>query len=324
VVSVDVLQPCAIQPRVNISVPLIEELVGSMQAGRHQPLLEVEPLDDHQERFQIVCGEQRWRAARQAGLQQVLVRVLPRLTYLERLRKQLEENRLRSALDPVEEAHAILQTKTLLDIARAEVLLSDAEVEFVPLEAKCVDEREEFGRHLEGLRRLLLASNLHVVRSAAGPVCGFLSPWRETERALGISEAARKQKVAILRLPRELQEEVRDLPAEHAIQISRLRNDERQAALVEWAPELTHRQVHTAVDRLRRDPELSVEAALEQEGADEEPRPLRFQSQLPALADLCRQLARRLGYLRARLSAEERQQVSALLADLHQVLDGFE
>jgi hypothetical protein len=141
---------------------------------------------------------------------------------------------------------------------------------------------------------------------------------------LGISEAARKQKVGIMRLSPELQEEVRDLPAAHAIQISRLRNDERQAALVERAPELTHRQVQTAVDRLRRDPELSGEVALEQERVEEEPGPLGFQSQLPALADLCRQLARRLGYLRARLSTEERQQVCALLADLHQVLDGFE
>src|SRR5207244_3797179 len=137
-----------------------------------------------------------------------------------------------------------------------------------------------------------------------------LSPWRETERALGISEAARKQKVGILRLPPELQEEVRDLPAEHAIQISRLESGVRQAALVERAPVLTHRQVQTAVDRLRRDPELSVEAALEEEEVEGEPRPLGFQSQLPALADLCRQLARRLGYLRSRLGPEEREQVA--------------
>ena len=130
--------------------------------------------------------------------------------------------------------------------------------------------------------------------------------------------------MGILRLPPELQEEVRELPAEHAIQISRLESGEHQAALVELAPELTHRQVQTAVDRLRRDPELSVEAALEEKEIEEEPGPLGFHSQLPALADLCRQLARRLGYLRSRLTAEEREQVSGLLADLRQVLDGFE
>jgi hypothetical protein len=115
------------------------------------------------------------------------------------------------------------------------------------------------------------------------------------------------------------------LPAEHAIQISRLESGERQAALVERAPVLSHRQVQAAVDRLRRDPELSVEAALEvQAGMGEESGPLGFQNQLPVVADLCRQLARRLGYLRSRLSAEEREQILLLLADLRQVLDGFE
>ncbi len=323
-VPLDRLRPCAIQPRVNVSVPLIQELASSMQAGRHRPLLEVEPLEGQPERYQIVCGEQRWRAARQAGLQEVLVRVLPRLSYLERLRKQLEENRLRSALDPVEEAHAILQTKILLDIGRAEALLAEAGVDFVALESKRIDEREEFQRHLEGLKRLLLESGVHVLRSTQGLVCAPLTPWRETERALGISEAARKQKVGILRLPSELQEGVRELPAEHAIQISRLESGERQAALVERAPALSHRQVQTAVDRLRRNPELSVEAVLEEEGTRDESSPLGFQNQLPVLADLCRQLVRRLGYLRSRLSAEEREQVAGLLADLRQVLDGFE
>src|SRR5205807_2538536 len=57
-----------------------------------------------------VCGEQRWRAARAAGMAEVLVRVHPPLRYLERLEKQREENRLRSDLDPVEEAHCITVT----------------------------------------------------------------------------------------------------------------------------------------------------------------------------------------------------------------------
>jgi hypothetical protein len=309
---------------VNVSVPLVAELASSMRAGRHQPLLEVELLEGEPELYQIVCGEQRWRAARQAGLQHILVRVLPRLSYVERFRKQLEENRVRSALDPIEEAHAILQTKTLLDIARAEALLEQAGIRFVPLESKRIEDRDEFQRHLDGLKRLLLESGVHVLHSVQGLVCGPLSPWRETELALGISEAARKQKVGILRLPSELQEGVRDLPAEHAIQISRLECGERQAALVERAPVLSHRQVRTTVDRLRRDPELSVEAALGEETTGNEPGPLGFQNQLPMLADLCRQLARRIGYLRSRLTDEQRQQVSGLLADLRQALDGFE
>ena len=117
VVPLGHLVACPVQPRLNVSMRLVEQLAGSMEAGRHQPLLEVESLLEQPGRYQIVCGEQRWRAALQAGMPSVLVRVLPRLTYLDRLRKQLEENRLRAALDPVEEAHAIVLTRTLLEIA---------------------------------------------------------------------------------------------------------------------------------------------------------------------------------------------------------------
>jgi ParB-like nuclease domain len=110
-VAVDRVQPCPIQPRVNFSVDLIEQLSSSIRAGRHQPLLEVEPAPGAPGCYQIVCGEQRWRAARAAELTEVLVRLHPPLGYLERLEKQYEENRrLRADLDPVEEAHCLTVT----------------------------------------------------------------------------------------------------------------------------------------------------------------------------------------------------------------------
>ncbi len=324
-VALDSLEPCPVQPRINHSMRLIDQLADSMEAGRHQPLLEVEPLQEESDRYQIVCGEQRWRAARQAGLSEVLVRVLPPLSYLDRLRKQLEENRLRGALDPVEAAHAILGFRVLLQIERAEALLDQAGVRHQPLEAKRIRERADFQPHLEELQQLLVETGTHVLRSGGEAVCGPLSAWSETERALGISEASRKQKVGILRLPSELQEEVRQLPAEHAIQISRLDNSEQQAALVKEAPGLTHRQVRTAVDRLRGDRQLTVEQALQDErGVAEDGGPLGFENQLLVLADLCRQLARRLGYLQARLTAKQRQRVSDLLGDLRLAMDSFE
>jgi glycine cleavage system regulatory protein len=66
--------------------------------------------------------------------------------------------------------------------------------------------------------------------------------------------------MGILRLPPELQEKVTELPAEHAIQISRLESGERKAARIERAPYSATAQVQAAVDRLRRDPELRLEA----------------------------------------------------------------
>jgi ParB-like chromosome segregation protein Spo0J len=325
VVAIDQVQSCPIQPRVNFSVDLIEQLSSSMRAGRHQPLIEVEPAPGEPGRYQIVCGEQRWRAARAAGMSEILVRLHRPLGYLERLEKQYEENRLRADLDPVEEAACILLDRTIRSVATAERLLRDALVPFQPLDDKRVTRREEFGEHLQELRALLVTHKVHVVRSADGRLLpGPLSPWRETEQALGVSESARKAKVGILRLDPELQEEVRRLPAEHAIQISRLPDRERQAELVARATDLTHDQVHAAVDRLRQDPDLTVSAALAVPEVGEKGGPAGFNDPLADLADLGRQLLRTLANLRARLSVQERRQVSAVLAGIRQAIVAFE
>jgi hypothetical protein len=304
-VPIDSIEPCPIQPRVNVSVDLVAKLAASMKAGRHEPVLEVEPFPGRRDRYQIVCGEQRWRAAREAGLAEVLVRVYRRLGYLERIEKQYEENHLRAELDAIEDAHAIVLAKTLRDVAVAERLLRDALVPFHPLDDKRVTSREEFGQHLVELRHLLVKHKIDGQQ---------LSAWPETEKALGVSETQRKSKVGILRLDPELQERLRPLPAEHAIQISRLPDPSKQAELVARAPELTYKQLRAAVESLRRDPDRQVADVAD---------PLAFESRLAAIADLCRQLARSLRNLKA-ISEEERAMVAQVLTDLSREMDAFE
>jgi ParB-like chromosome segregation protein Spo0J len=314
-VAVDAIEPCPIQPRVNVSVDLVAKLADSMKAGRHEPVLDVEPVSGRHGRYQIVCGEQRWRAARQAGLDRVLVRVHRHLGYLERLEKQYEENRLRADLDAVEEAHCYLLDKTIRDIQVAERLLRDALVPFQPLDERRLARREEFGSHLDVLKRLLVKRKVHVVKTESGAVAGQLSPWCETEKALGISESQRKAKLGILRLDPDLQEKVRSLPAEHAVQIARLADRDKQAALVKRATELTHKQMRAAVDSLLRDSTKDVA-----EVAD----PFAFEARLAAVADLCRQLARALRNLRSIVTHEERSAVAEVLNSLRSELDSFE
>jgi hypothetical protein len=168
---------------------------------------------------------------------------------------------------------------------------------------------------------------MHVMRGADGELrCRPLSAWRETESALGISEAGRKQKVGILRLPAEVLDRVRELPAEHAIQISRLPHARRQAELVARAGGLSHDEVRSAVMRLRADPELIVEAALAAPGPEPlaPPQHLSLDAQLAELADLCRQLVRRLRRLASELEPEQRVPVRSLVAGLRDSLALFE
>ena len=322
IVPIDLIQPCPIQPRVNVSVDLVAKLSDSIRSGRHQPLLEVEPAPGMRGRYQIVFGEQRWRAAKVAGLLEILVRVHPHLGYLERLEKQYEENHLRADLDVVEEAHCIVVDKTIRDIAIAEQLLRESLVPFKPLYEKRIVHRQEFVQHLDGLRELLVKHKTHIVNGADGkPVAKPLSRWRETEKALGISESQRKVKVGLLRLDPEELDRVRPLPQEHAIQISRLADKELRTELIERAAQLTHREVRRAVDRLLADRELDVDGALA--GDPETPEPLTFESRLDAIADLCRQLVRALRNLDPVVSAHERRAVGHLLASVDAEMTDF-
>jgi ParB family chromosome partitioning protein len=102
-IPVEHLEPGPFQPREDFDPANMAELVDSIRAnGILQPLL-VRPHPDKRERYQIVAGERRWRAAQQAGLHQVpaLVRALPDA---EAMAAALVENLQRQDLNAIEEA----------------------------------------------------------------------------------------------------------------------------------------------------------------------------------------------------------------------------
>ena len=101
---VDRLRPGRYQPRTRMDPASIEELAASVRVqGVIQPIL-VRPVED--DRYEIIAGERRWRAARAAGLAQVpvVVREVPDNTALA---MALIENIQREDLNPLEEAAGI-------------------------------------------------------------------------------------------------------------------------------------------------------------------------------------------------------------------------
>jgi len=313
-VPVEHIHPAPLQPRTSVSVVLVQQLADSMRAGRHQALLDVEPSPSRKGHYQIVCGEQRWRAAREAGVERVLVRVHEHLDHVSRLRKQHEENCLRADLTPADDAFLVLSMKTLKDIDAAERLLVEASVRFEPLASKRIQDRTELAGHLDSLKALLTEQRINV---------RHLSAWRETEGVLGISEAARKRKLSVLRLEPEILADANALPANHAPLIAQVEDRERRAELVEQAPYLTNRQLQAAVRRLRRDRSITVDEALAKppEAAAD---PLAFDTQLSLLADLCRQVVRLVGNLWPRAPEAERDHARSLLTSLVHALREFE
>ena len=95
------IRPGRYQPRTKMDQQALAELAASIRSqGLMQPLL-VRPVD--RDRYELVAGERRWRAAQMAGLEEVpaLVREIPDETALA---MSLIENIQRENLNPMEEA----------------------------------------------------------------------------------------------------------------------------------------------------------------------------------------------------------------------------
>lgn len=107
------------QPRRAFTEAALDELAESIrQQGIIQPLL-VRPLEDG-ERYQIVAGERRWRAAARAGLSEVPVFVRA-MDEREAMAAALIENLQREDLNPVEEAQALQALRETLGITQEEL-----------------------------------------------------------------------------------------------------------------------------------------------------------------------------------------------------------
>jgi len=100
--DLDLLTPNPRQPRTYIEEAALEELAQSIRGnGVIQPIV-VRPSGD---RYEIVAGERRWRAAQRAGLLKVPV-VVRHVTDGDLLQVALIENIQRENLNPIEEAQA--------------------------------------------------------------------------------------------------------------------------------------------------------------------------------------------------------------------------
>jgi ParB family transcriptional regulator, chromosome partitioning protein len=102
----DAITPNPRQPRTVFDEDELQELVDSIsEVGLLQPIV-VRPLPD--DRYELVMGERRWRAARAAGLA-TIPSIVRRTEDHDLLRDALLENLHRAQLNPLEEAAAYQQ-----------------------------------------------------------------------------------------------------------------------------------------------------------------------------------------------------------------------
>lgn len=104
--NVEFLQPGAFQPRRDMSQQALDELADSIkQQGLIQPIV-VRKLKDQENRYEIIAGERRWRASKQASLTEVPV-VIHDVDDQTCLAMAIIENIQRENLNPIDEARAL-------------------------------------------------------------------------------------------------------------------------------------------------------------------------------------------------------------------------
>ena len=204
-VALSELEPNPYQPRLTIDPGRLAELAASIRAsGIVQPIL----VRRRGERYQIIAGERRWRAAEAAGLASVpvSVREVPDEQLLE---LALVENVQRQELSPLEEAQAFQRLQGELGLSQEEIARR------VGRDRTTVANTVRLLKLPRELRELLSQGRLD-----AGHARALLALERaEDQLALG-REAARKQlsvreverRVALLRAPRAGQRPARKEP----------------------------------------------------------------------------------------------------------------
>jgi ParB family chromosome partitioning protein len=113
------LRPNPQQPRHHFDPEALEELAASIrQHGVLQPLLVSE---DRPDRYFLITGERRWRAARLAGLATVPAVIREKIGGDQQLELALVENLQRRDLTPLEESRAFEQLRTGLGLSQQEI-----------------------------------------------------------------------------------------------------------------------------------------------------------------------------------------------------------
>ena len=124
---VDLLQRGKYQPRIDLRQETLQELADSIKAqGVIQPII-VRALDANndrgedgaaEQRYEIIAGERRWRAAQLAGLHEIPA-IIRRVPDEAAIAMALIENIQRENLNPLEEARALQRLITEFELTHA-------------------------------------------------------------------------------------------------------------------------------------------------------------------------------------------------------------
>ena len=117
-ISIEKVKSGAYQPRTTFEKEALQELAQSIKAnGILQPIIVRKTKD---EKFEIIAGERRWRAAQLAGLHE-LPAIIRSFTDKEALELAIIENVQREDLNPIEEAQGYARLVNEFNLSQQQV-----------------------------------------------------------------------------------------------------------------------------------------------------------------------------------------------------------
>jgi ParB family transcriptional regulator, chromosome partitioning protein len=117
VCGIEEIQPNPLQPRKTFADEQLQELVESIkEKGILQPLM----VRRRGDKYELIAGERRWRAAQRAGMREVPVLVKD-VSESEMLELSLIENIQREDLNPIEEAEAFKRLMDQFELTQEEI-----------------------------------------------------------------------------------------------------------------------------------------------------------------------------------------------------------
>jgi ParB family transcriptional regulator, chromosome partitioning protein len=178
-ISIAQISPHPDQPRRHFDEEALDELAGSIaQRGVIQPIV-VRPIEN--DRFQIVAGERRWRAAQRAQLHEIPA-IVRSLSERDVMALALIENLQREDLNPIEEARAYQRLAESEGLTQADI-------------AKMVDKSRS---HVANLQRLLVLPESVIAHVERGDLSmGHARALIGVEDAEDIAEAAIAKQMSV-------------------------------------------------------------------------------------------------------------------------------
>ena len=184
--DIDQLEPTDTQPRKVFNENKLDELAQSIKAnGIIQPIV----ARRRGERFQIIAGERRWRAAQMAGLHKVPC-IIKDIADENVLEMSLIENIQREDLNPIEEASAYKNLLEKLNITQEEMarrvgkdrtsITNALRLLRLPIEVQKLVEEEKIS--MGHARALLSLDSIETQKMLALEIISKTLSVRETER----------------------------------------------------------------------------------------------------------------------------------------------